>query len=180
MAYASWSVVFGEQPSAAKWNILGTNDASFNDGTGITALTIGSTTNITNQYTFRAYRTAAHSTTGGAFTKVPYDTESWDTNANFDAVTNRRYVAPETAKWQFNARVSLNPNTAGILALYKNGSVYARGTAVVENNTIGMNVSDVMTMAATDYAEIFLFATTGNAIEVGSEVAYFSGFYIGA
>lgn len=35
MAYASWSVTFGEQPSAAKWNILGTNDASFNDGTGI-------------------------------------------------------------------------------------------------------------------------------------------------
>lgn len=30
MAYQSWSVVFGEQPSAAKWNILGTNDASFN------------------------------------------------------------------------------------------------------------------------------------------------------
>lgn len=35
MAYQSWSVVFGEQPSAAKWNILGSNDASFNDGTGI-------------------------------------------------------------------------------------------------------------------------------------------------
>lgn len=35
MAYSSWSVVFGEQPSAAKWNILGSNDASFNDGTGI-------------------------------------------------------------------------------------------------------------------------------------------------
>lgn len=35
MAYTSWSVVFGEQPSAAKWNILGTNDSSFNDGTGI-------------------------------------------------------------------------------------------------------------------------------------------------
>lgn len=35
MSYQSWSVVFSEQPSAAKWNILGTNDASFNDGTGI-------------------------------------------------------------------------------------------------------------------------------------------------
>lgn len=35
MAYASWSVVFGEQPTAAKWNLLGSNDASFNDGTGI-------------------------------------------------------------------------------------------------------------------------------------------------
>lgn len=31
MAYASWSVVAGEQPSAAKWNILGTNDAFFED-----------------------------------------------------------------------------------------------------------------------------------------------------
>jgi hypothetical protein len=30
MAYAVFSVVFGEQPSAAKWNILGTNDAEFN------------------------------------------------------------------------------------------------------------------------------------------------------
>lgn len=35
MAYASWSVVFGEQPSAAKWNILGTNDAHFNDLIGL-------------------------------------------------------------------------------------------------------------------------------------------------
>lgn len=34
MAYASWSVVFGEQPSAAKWNILGTNDVYFNTQVG--------------------------------------------------------------------------------------------------------------------------------------------------
>lgn len=43
MAYQSWSVVFGEQPSAAKWNILGSNDASFNDGTGIGDNAIGNT-----------------------------------------------------------------------------------------------------------------------------------------
>ena len=42
MAYQVWSVVFGEQPSAAKWNILGSNDASFADGTGISAGVIGS------------------------------------------------------------------------------------------------------------------------------------------
>lgn len=33
--YTAWSVVYGEQPSTAKWNLLGQNDASFNDGTGI-------------------------------------------------------------------------------------------------------------------------------------------------
>lgn len=35
MAYQAWSVVYGEQPTAAKWNILGTNDAGFNDGSAI-------------------------------------------------------------------------------------------------------------------------------------------------
>src|SRR4051812_19992946 len=44
MAYASWSVVFGEQPSASKWNILGTNDATFNTSltrSGMAVQTVG-------------------------------------------------------------------------------------------------------------------------------------------
>lgn len=32
--YAAWSVVAGEQPTTAKWNILGSNDSSFNTGVG--------------------------------------------------------------------------------------------------------------------------------------------------
>ena len=35
MAYQLFEVAFGEQPSATKWNYLGDNDASINDGTGI-------------------------------------------------------------------------------------------------------------------------------------------------
>jgi hypothetical protein len=35
--YTAWSVVFGEQPTAAKWNQLGENDAGFKDGTNIDA-----------------------------------------------------------------------------------------------------------------------------------------------
>jgi hypothetical protein len=36
MAYSAWSVVAFEQPTAAKWNILGANDAVFNDAiTGV-------------------------------------------------------------------------------------------------------------------------------------------------
>lgn len=34
MTYSAWSVVFGEQPSAAKWNILGSNDAHFHSFIG--------------------------------------------------------------------------------------------------------------------------------------------------
>jgi hypothetical protein len=32
--YTAWSVVADEQPTAAKWNILGSNDGSFNTGVG--------------------------------------------------------------------------------------------------------------------------------------------------
>lgn len=47
MPYASWSVVFGEQPSAAKWNILGTNDAYFSsyiDRAGFPIQRVGNST----------------------------------------------------------------------------------------------------------------------------------------
>lgn len=46
--FQSWSVVFGEQPSAAKWNILGTNDAGFNNGT---ALPVGTCVQIAQNVT---------------------------------------------------------------------------------------------------------------------------------
>lgn len=35
MAYSAQTFVADEQPTTAKWNILWTNDASFNDGSGI-------------------------------------------------------------------------------------------------------------------------------------------------
>lgn len=43
MSYTAWSVIFNEQPTAAKWNRLGANDASFKDGTGIASLAITKT-----------------------------------------------------------------------------------------------------------------------------------------
>jgi hypothetical protein len=39
--YTLWSVVAGEQPTTAKWNILGNNDASFNSGVGFNDGVIG-------------------------------------------------------------------------------------------------------------------------------------------
>ena len=65
MAYASWSVVFGEQPSASKWNILGTNDASFNDGTGLPTYTSATALVTSNQ-----------STTSGAYADLTTTTDT--------------------------------------------------------------------------------------------------------
>lgn len=61
MAYTAWSVVFGEQPSAAKWNILGTNDAHFN-------AYIGSGTNAIQQVQYQTVTSTASGTT-----QIPFD-----------------------------------------------------------------------------------------------------------
>lgn len=77
MAYTAWSVVFGEQPTAAKWNQLGTNDAGFKDGTnidssaittakladaGVTAIKMGSDTFV--------WEKLADVTAGGTVTSI--------------------------------------------------------------------------------------------------------------
>lgn len=42
MGYIAWSVIASEQPTTSKWNILGANDSSFNDGSGL-AFTVNNT-----------------------------------------------------------------------------------------------------------------------------------------
>lgn len=65
MAYASWSVVFGEQPSAAKWNILGTNDAAFNNGTGIPTASAATASETSSTGTTTSTSYTATLTSGG-------------------------------------------------------------------------------------------------------------------
>lgn len=51
MSYNAWSVTFGEQPSIAKWNILGTNDAGFYDGTNLPTSSADKATVATSETT---------------------------------------------------------------------------------------------------------------------------------
>lgn len=73
MAYQAWSVVFGEQPSASKWNILGTNDASFNDGSGFANGALGSVNaSLANGIVCQVVRTNFSSAATGT-TTIPSD-----------------------------------------------------------------------------------------------------------
>ena len=71
MAYSAWSVVFGEQPSASKWNILGANDASFNDGSGIAsgAISLAKLANATRSRNFGYSKVAMND--GSTITGIP-------------------------------------------------------------------------------------------------------------
>lgn len=180
MAYTSWSVSFGEQPSATKWNILGTNDASFNDGTGIFGLKKDLLTTDSNPYKFSVYRNSAADTGNAAFAKITFDTEIYDTNSNFATGT---YTAPVAGFYQFNARVSVaESHTRLIIALYKNGAEVVRGgdveIAAITNGSVSLNT--IEQSAANDTWEIYAYGSAALTLEVGNapRSTYFSGFLV--
>ena len=180
MAYQSWSVVFGEQPSASKWGILGTNDASFNDGTGIFGLKKDLLTTDSNPYKFRVRRSTAANTGNGAFAKIQFATEDFDTNNNYDSTTNHRYTAPVAGFYYFSAMMNVSSNVSQIISLYKNNSEIRRGAQVGTNAAWGTQVSDLIQLAASDYVEVFAYGGSTGNFNV-SEVAFqptFSGFLV--
>ena len=186
MAYSAWSVVFGEQwlPSAAKWNILGTNDASFNDGTGIFGLKKDLLATDSNPYKFYVYRNAAQ--TPGVNGKIRWDTEVFDTNNNFDSTTNYRYTAPVTGFYHLIASAgwgSTGANVAIGTQILKNGT-----TVLTANRFVGMYAGSYSQEAqchwfgqltAGDYVEVFEGAGATYALVVGNAgESFFSGYLV--
>ena len=180
MAYASWSVVFGEQPSTAKWNILGTNDASFNDGTGIANMAVN-TTAISNPYKFSVYRNTTQSISG--YTKVLWNTEDYDTNNNF---TGSTYTVPVTGFYAFTARVQIT-NAGGLqqvvmALLYKNGVSIRRGDETTASGTsnipVTSNLTAFVSLTAGDTIDLYCYTSGGLTLVAGSENNYFMGYLI--
>lgn len=134
MAYQSWSVVFGEQPSASKWNILGTNDASFNDGSGIASsaitaakLATGAVTLTKVDYTtwpsMTAYLVNDQNSTNGV-SLINLDAEEHDQGSNFNTTTHL-FTAPATGKYLIMGSVYLITSTGrNTPVIYKNSSPY--------------------------------------------------------
>lgn len=135
-----------------------------------------------NPHKFSAYRNAAFSSVNGAYTKVPFDVEDFDTNNNFDTATNvGRYTAPVDGYYQFQWTVALiisSPATDIVAALYKNGVAYKWG---IESTGVGggVNGSALVQAAANDYFEIYLYANASSTVNVGNtKYTHFSGFLV--
>ena len=180
MAYASWSVTFGEQPSAAKWNILGTNDSSFNDGSGISNLTIGAVTATALSYKFSVYRNAALTGGSGGLGLITFDTKTYDTGSNVDVVTNKgRFTAPITGYYFLSSWITLTAAAADgyAIAFYKNGSLFRQGNQgfYAGSTSAGIGVTAQVSLTAGDYIEVFV-RNGGGAVSVGSSIVnYFEG-----
>lgn len=170
MAYTAWSVTAGEVPTSTKWNILGTNDAGFNDGTNIVAGAINNTHIAANAllaskffipYKFLCYRSAAESVTNTG--RILFDTKIFDTGSNLDVVTNQgRFTAPVAGFYRFSGAYTVNPAGSTIYraGLYKNGTEYIGGSQITTPSAATTSMYDITSpsiqLAASDYVELFL------------------------
>lgn len=128
-------------------------------------------------YKFRASRNAAANSGNGAFAKITFDTEQYDTGNNFASGT---FTAPVAGYYQFNWAVGfLSNSTECIASLYKNGAEYSRGSrtkgAAVVIDSAG---SDAVQAVAGDTFDVYAYAGTTTALDVAATNVFFSGFLV--
>lgn len=173
MAYSADSFTAGEQPTTAKWNKLWSNDASFNDGTGIANLA-WNVTSLSNPYKFLAYRNSAQTINTGALRQINFDSEIYDTNGNFDSSTNFRYTAPVAGFYDFKASIAITGAAAVtrlILELFINGSdTYRLGDSTTTSSTANaVNGAAQIQLSASDTVDVRVQPVGANAVlDVGT------------
>lgn len=115
---------------------------------------------------FSAYMSAPQTTTSGAFVKLNFDTERFDTHGCYDT-TNKRFMPGVAGKYVVSALfdfVAATGLTIAILSIFKNGVEFIRLQDLRgPSGTVGAcGGGDVIDLNATDYIEVhaYLVATT--------------------
>lgn len=132
---------------------------------------------------FSVYASASSTYTSGAFNKIAYNTKTFDTNSNFDAVTNYRFTPTVAGYYQINAAVTLNgaAMSPAWIAIYKNGSEYKRGGFNPTTGTYGYaiaipSVQDIIYFnGTTDYVEFYGYPGNATGQTGGANQTYASG-----
>ena len=186
MSYVAWSVVFGEQPTAAKWNILGDNDASCHDGTGIdddviltrhiddgqvTALKLGM------GIAFRGSPTSGQSIGATTYTKTNYATEEYDLGGNYDAA-NSKFTAPVNGIYNFSANIAnTGTSVTGRTTLAVNGTQVRQSAFINTAGYYNIGLSADIKLTAGDYVEVYTYFVSAVTTST-SAASWFSGHFV--
>ena len=113
---------------------------------------------------FSAYVGTNQSIANNTYTKVSVNTEEFDTNSNYDAVTNYRFTPTVAGYYQVNALIGLNGGWSSVLLMvYKNGSRFKDGTAPNAVSMFQVNVAALVYLnGTTDYIELYVVQFTGS------------------
>jgi hypothetical protein len=144
--------------------------------------TLGITTPAAAAPAFSAYLGSNQTTGTGTTTKVQYNTESFDTNSNYDPTTNYRFTPTVAGYYYVSALINASAGS-GIIALniYKNGArAFAGNAANNVSNILQYQITGIVSMnGSTDYIEMYIYnGSAGNlTYTAGSDITAFSAFF---
>jgi hypothetical protein len=134
-------------------------------------------------------KTTSTSISNSSLTKIPFNTATIDTDSACDT-TNNRFTVPsgKGGKYFISYGVGGGADSASTMyriftKLYKNGSDANLIAAVNDpRNNYGFafsaNGAGVISLAASDYVEIYCYNSSGNTAGLNTDRTYFSGFKI--
>jgi hypothetical protein len=153
-----------KNPAGGSLNFVSADGAS--DLTVTFPATTGTAMVSGNMPAFSAYPSGTQSISTGTYTKILFQTETFDTNNNFASSTFTPTVA---GYYQVNATIYC----AGSNTTYARGFIYKNGSALkavgVQTSTAGyaMQLAEVISMnGSTDYLDVYCFlgaADTANS-----------------
>lgn len=196
--YTAWAVTAGEQPTTAYWNILGTNDASFNNGQGfndgiILSRHLTSAIQVApveyNPYKWFISLTGSVQTGTGGFFNAALDTAIVDTSNSFNATTHQISV-PTTGLYNLSGGIGYAGSTSGqhhIVGISKSGTEYIRfyeGTGDTANNVfsgavsmIPLTAGDLLSLEGYSLVNLTMMADVGTAPTI-AHYTWFSGILV--
>jgi hypothetical protein len=132
---------------------------------------------------FSAFQSTAQTAlTANTSVKLLFQTEEFDTANAFDSTTNYRFQPQVAGYYQINGAVQFAGTTnAGLVQIFKNGSVYKNGTYISPSSagTLGFPSSVVSSLVflngSTDFVELYGFTVASLAPNTGIQNTYFNG-----
>lgn len=134
---------------------------------------------------FSAFRnTSAQTVTSGVATKVQLNGEDFDTDNQFDAVTNFQFVPTVAGYYLVTGRIGSSASTSGTVALpliYKNGAFVLNGQPYIPpsgSSSMTATVTGLVYLnGTTDYLELWANITGTGTITIsnGTGVTFLQG-----
>jgi hypothetical protein len=123
---------------------------------------------------FRAYKSANQTVGSNAFTKVTFNTESFDTASNF---ASDRFTPTTAGYYLMNFQLAFSGSSGNDFAY-----IYFNGSACSVAKTISMfwvNTTNLMYFnGSTDYAEVYWYGPGTPSLDSGSGYSFFEGVWI--
>jgi hypothetical protein len=189
------SIISAGTTSGTALNLSGdtSGNLAFTTGAGANTITVPNTTGtlaLTSQLpvagpAFSAYMSSNLDVTSGTITKVPCNTEEFDTASCYDNTTNYRFTPNVAGYYQVTCQVYYNTNASNPSSFYN--LIYKNGAAVKSNFLYGTTsiflgqailTALVYMNGSTDYIEFYARSSGGTStfFAGGSSNTWFQAF----